>query len=136
MREWKGSQQMRTTSRILSVLIVVIGCAQAASQYQQAKFVEYSTFSPCHYDCQPFNVVYFNFCFQVDQRVLIGNTYAWKWEYDPSQMQTLQGGNVSVRFNEDHIWVVRTDGKELRLKRLGSSTKFKNPSCNSPSRGG
>jgi hypothetical protein len=44
-----------------------------------------SFFPPCHYDCQPVDVVYFNFCFQVDQRFLIGNTYAWKWECDPSK---------------------------------------------------
>jgi len=120
--------------RTLGVIVLVIGCAQAAEKYQQAKFVEYSTFSPCHYDCQPFNVVYFNFCFQVDQRFLIGNTYAWKWEYDPSKMSPLQGTNVSIRFNASHIWVVRTDGKEIRLQRLQSSTHFKDSSCNAPSR--
>jgi len=121
------------TLRTLAVIVLAIGCAQAAEKYQQAKFLEYSVFSPCHYDCQPFNVVYFNFCFQLDNQFLIGRTYAWKWEYDPSKMSPLQGTNVSMRFNESYIWVVRTDRKELRLNRLQSSTHFKDSRCNTPS---
>jgi hypothetical protein len=123
---------MRTLSQILAVIVAVVGCAQAARQYQEAKFVEYSTYSPCHYDCQPFNVVYFNFCFQVDKQFLIGNTYAWKWEYDPAEMKSLEGSSVSVRFKDNRLWVIRTDGKELLLRRLKVSTHFKNPNCNSP----
>lgn len=117
-------------SRVLIFVALVASCAQAANKYQSAKFLEYSTFSPCHYDCQPFDIVYFNFCFQVDKQILIGNTYAWKWEYDPSKMQPLEGTDVSLRFSDKYIWVVRTDGKELRLKRLKSSTYFKNSNCN------
>jgi len=123
---------MRTVSQILAVIVAVVGCARATREYQQVKFVEYSTYSPCNYDCQPFNVVYFNFCFQVDKQFLIGNTYAWRWEYDPSKMKPLEGSGVSIRFTDNHLWVIRTDGLELRLRRLKSSTRFKNPNCNSP----
>ena len=108
------------------------GFAKTGTRYEHAKFVEYSTYSPCHYDCQPLNIVYFNFCFRMEKQVLIGTTYAWKWEYDPAQMAPLQGRDLSVRFNDHDIWVVRTDGKELRLKRLTSSTHFNNADCNSP----
>jgi hypothetical protein len=125
---------MTLLARSLALAILLSGYQGAAKQYQQAKFVEYSTFSPCHHDCQPFDVVYFNFCFRVENEFLIGRTYAWKWEYDPSKMESLQSKEVSVRFDADYIWVVRTDGKELRLKRLKSSTHFMDSACNNPGR--
>jgi hypothetical protein len=111
---------------ILIVLFPML--AIGAHQYEQARFLDYSVYSPCHYDCQPFNVVYFNFCFQTETQVFIGRTWAWKWQYDPSKMAPLKGTTVSIRYDKAHIWVIRTDGKELRLSR--AKAQFQNPLCN------
>jgi hypothetical protein len=81
------------TMRTLAVIVLAIGCAQAAEKYQQAKFLEYSAFSPCHYDCQPFNVVYFNFCFQLDNQFLI-------WENLRLEMGIRSIQNVTVARNQ------------------------------------
>ena len=113
-------------------LFVSMSVALVARKYEQAAFVEYSTYSPCHYDCAPFDKVYFNFCFQTERQRLIGSVHAWIWQYDPSKMAPLAGQKVSVRFDQKHIWVIRTDGKELRLERAMRSTHFQNPECNNP----
>lgn len=115
---------------LATVLLILLSASVAGARrnYLEAQFLDYSESSPCHYDCQPFDRVFFNFCFQIHGQVLTGQTWAWKWEYDPGEMAPLKGKTVQIRYDKSHVWVVRTDGKELRLTR--AKAKFENHVCN------
>ena len=108
-------------------MLLAAGVAHARHTYVDAQFLDYSESSPCHHDCQPFDRVYFNFCFQTQGQVITARTWAWKWEYDPNQMAPLEGKTVHIRYNKSDLWVIRTDGKELRLTR--EKAQFDNPAC-------
>lgn len=114
---------------LVTVLLILLSAsvADARRTYLEAQFLDYTESSPCHYDCQPFDRVYFNFCLQTQGQVLTAQTWAWKWEYDPGKMAPLKGKTVQIRYDESHVWIIRTDGKELRLTR--AKAKFEDPVC-------
>jgi hypothetical protein len=60
--------------------------------------------------------VQFYFCFDTGDRILIGHKSALKWEYDPSEMHRLRDQQVRLRYDQRYIWIIRTDGKEMKLK--------------------
>ena len=120
----------QSINRALTTALLILLTARVADArrtYQEAQFLDYAESSPCHYDCQPFDRVYFNFCFQTQRQVLTARTWAWKWEYDPSKMAPLKGKTLQIRFDKSHVWIIRTDGKELRLTR--AEGRFENPIC-------
>ena len=125
-----STMQQAINRALATVLLILLSAAVADARraYLEAQFLDYSESSPCHYDCQPFNLVYFNFCFQTQGQVLTAQTWAWKWEYDPGNMAALKGKTVQIRYDNLHVWVIRTDGKELRLTR--AKAKFENHVCN------
>jgi hypothetical protein len=85
--------------------------------YTEATYVSDVDYSACNFDCGPFHIVQYYFCFAAGDRTLIGHKPApWKWEYDPAEMHSLEGQKVRLRYDQKHIWVIRTDGKELKLK--------------------
>ena len=119
-------------NRALAVALLILlpfSFAGARRTYLVAEFLDYSETSPCHHDCQPFDRVYFNFCFRSNGQVLTARSWAWSWEYDPSKMASLKGNPVQIRYDNSHVWVIRTDGKELRLTR--ARAEFENPVCKS-----
>lgn len=117
------------TKTLATVLLTLLPLrtADARHTYVPAQFLDYSETSPCHYDCQPFDRVYFNFCFQSGGQVFTARTWAWSWEYDPGEMAAQKGKTVQIRYDKSHVWVIRSDGKELRLTR--AKAKFENPVC-------
>jgi hypothetical protein len=120
-------QSINRAFAIALLILLPHSVADARRTYLEAQFLDYFESSPCHYDCQPFDRVHFNFCFQTQAQVLTAQTWAWKWEYDPSKMAPLKGKTVQIRYDKSHVWVIRTDGKELRLTR--AKAQFENPAC-------
>lgn len=84
----------------------------------------------CHYDCAPFDRPTLFFCVQVGSEILIGSRSAdWIWAYDSSKMFAFKGKTVSVRFDHDSMWIVRTDGKDMHLSQDYSRDVFASKEC-------
>jgi len=84
----------------------------------------------CHHDCAPFDRPTFFFCVQISDQVLVGSRKAdWAWMYDSSQMLSFRGKQVSIRFDDDSIWIKRTDNKDMHLRRDYSQDVFERPEC-------
>lgn len=99
-------------------------------KYVQGLMLDAATYDRCHNDCLPFDRPTFFFCVQADSQILIGSRNAdWKWQYDSSQMLLKRGKPVSVRHDDESIWIVRTDGKEMHLGRDYSQDIFTDPEC-------
>ena len=117
--------------RAVLLTILVAGAARTdeKSKYRDAKYVNDTITSACRWDCGIPFPDHVWFCFKVGDRVLVGQTIAWKWQYDPGKMLQLRDTNVKLRYDCDAIWVVRPDGKELRLRQNYSLQGFVK-SCN------
>jgi hypothetical protein len=110
--------------------ICCIPAHAARHQYQQATLVDTGEYDVCHYDCQPFDRPTLYFCVHVGNRILVGSTSTgWIWAYDNSKMLNLRGKSVLVRYNDHSIWIVRTDGKDMRLKQNYSRDVFADSGC-------
>jgi len=84
----------------------------------------------CHDDCFFLDRPTFFFCVQAENQILIGSHKAdWKWQYDSSRMLGLGAKQVSVRYDDQSIWIVRTDGKDMHLGRDYSQDIFTDPEC-------
>jgi hypothetical protein len=97
--------------------------------YLSGEILDSGEYDWCHYDCQPFDRPTYFFCVRVQDRTLIGSRAAdWFWMYDSSRML---GRNrpVSLRYDDHSIWIIRTDGKEMRLKTDYSHDVFGDPEC-------
>ncbi len=109
--------------RNLVLLLVFVSSAVGADDsVQQAIYLNDSVTNPCHYDCPLPD--HFWFCFATAGKVLVGQTVAWRWEYDPTEMFRLRKQFVSLSYTTKNIWVIRTDRKELKLKRDESYHEF------------
>lgn len=129
---WRHAK--RQWPSLLIALACLLGCPSLRARprkHQRALLVEVSTYDACHYDCAPFNDPNLYFCFQLGDRILVGRHDAgWFWTYDPFRMEAFEGKPVSIRYDKHHIWVIRTDGKELRLSRKPAETDvFQNAAC-------
>jgi hypothetical protein len=107
---------------ILSFGLVSINDLSADERMQKAIYLNDAVTNSCP-DCW-FIPVHFWFCFATGDQVLVGQTIAWRWQYDPTEMFKLRKRVVSVRHTDTGMWVVRTDGKELKLRRDNSYTDF------------
>jgi len=57
----------------------------------------------CHYDCW-FTPDHFWFCFAKGDKVLVGQTIAWRWEYDPNRnVQTEEAGRIGSAYRHEHM---------------------------------
>jgi hypothetical protein len=99
---------------MLAVLATVLVGA-SDKQYRPATYLTDTITNFCQWDCQVLFPDHFWFCFNVDGRVLIGQTIAWHWQYDPTKMYAERGQTVQLRYDKDHLWVRRSDGGELQL---------------------
>jgi len=108
--------------RKLMLLFVFGSAVSADSSFQQGIYLNDTVTNPCHYNCPLPS--HFWFCFAAGEKVLVGQTIAWRWEYDPTEMSRLRKQSVSLRYTTKNIWVIRTDGKELKLKRDESYREF------------
>jgi hypothetical protein len=107
----------------LALLCVFVGSTLSADKpMQQGVYLSDTVTNPCHYDCPLPD--HFWFCFATDDKVLIGETIAWRWQYDPKEMYKLRKQTVSLHYTTKNIWVIRTDGKELKLTRDDSYRDF------------
>ena len=94
-----------------------------------------ASYDPCHGDCAPFDRQVNLFCVKVGERILIGSRKAdWRWRYDATKMFEFVGKQVSLRYDDHSIWLVRTDGKDLFLDRRVSYDRFADPRCSAATR--
>jgi hypothetical protein len=117
----------------LSIVVFALICSSTHAgqhKYQDGVMIDAAEYDWCHHDCAPFDRPTFFFCVQVADQVLIGSRKAdWAWMYDSSQMLRFKGKRVSLHFDDDSIWVIRTDGKDMRLSRDYSQDVFARPEC-------
>jgi hypothetical protein len=116
-----------------SIVIFVLACFSTRAgehKYQDGVMIDTAEYDWCHHDCAPFDRPTFFFCVQVANQVLIGSRKAdWVWMYDSSQMLKFKGKRISGRFDDDSIWIIRTDGKDMHLSRDYSQDVFEHPEC-------
>src|SRR5215813_10439893 len=111
---------------------VLLGALGHASEkrYSDAVMIGAAEYDWCHGDCGPFNRETYFYCIQVSDQVMVGSRNAdWFWMYDSSQMLSFKGKHVSIRFDKDSIWMIRTDGKEMHLNRKNVEDVFVQPEC-------
>lgn len=117
---------MRHAKALAGMVVFAFSCLATAHAYDksmhEARYLYDVETNSCHYDCPA--PTHFWFCFSVDGTALMGQTIAWFWQYDPTGMQQLRGHKVMLRYTKNNIWVIRTDGKELKLKRDESYLEF------------
>jgi hypothetical protein len=124
------NRTIRGTGFLLLAAVLYCSAQQEHTKYRDALLLEVSEYDPCHHDCAPFDRPTLFMCIQLGHGVLIGSRKAdWVWGYDSSKMFAVQGKPVSIRFNRDSIWLVRTDGKELRLTQNYTQDVFHNSAC-------
>lgn len=101
-----------------------------AQTYQNSLMIDSAEYDWCHHDCAPFDRPTYFYCFQAADQILIGSRKAdWIWMYDTSKLRDLKWKQVSLRFDNDSIWIIRPDGKETRLNRDYSEDVFSNSEC-------
>jgi hypothetical protein len=102
----------------------------AQNKHQAGVMLQALEYDSCHYDCQPFDRPEYFFCIQVGNEVLIARRKAdWVWMYDTSKLLSFSGKEVSLRWDDQSIWLVRTDSKEIRLHRDYSEDLFDRNEC-------
>jgi hypothetical protein len=120
-------------SCILTILAWVLICFTVhadENKYQQGIMIDTGEYDWCHYDCAPVDRPTFFFCVQVSDQILIGSRSAdWVWMYDSSKMLHVKGQPISIRYDEHSMWIIRTDGKDMRLSRDYSQNVFSRPEC-------
>lgn len=118
---------------VLATIVFILACSSILARehkYQDAVMIDAAEYDWCHHDCAPFDRPTFFFCFQVSDQVLVGSRKAdWAWMYDSSQMLSFRGKQVSIRFDDDSIWIIRTDTKDMHLRRDYSQDVFERPEC-------
>jgi hypothetical protein len=115
---------------IVAAGIVLSSAKGGERKYVEGLMLDAATYDWCHNDCFFFDRPSFLFCVQADGQILIGSHKAdWKCQYDSSQMLRHRGEQVSVRYDDRSIWMVRTDGKEMHLGRDYSQDVFAAPEC-------
>jgi hypothetical protein len=125
---------MRTVAALALPFVVIILAAPLTHaqvrRYRSGLLIDTGEYDWCHYDCAPFDRPILFFCLQVDDQILVGRRHAdWIWAYDSSKMFAYKGKPVQVRFNQKSIWMIRTDGKDMRLGRGDLLDVFSNPKC-------
>lgn len=101
----------------------------AERHYQEAAILQSAEYNWCNHDCVPFDRSTYFFCFQAPNEILIGSRKAdWTWMPDSVGMLE-KSKQVSLRYDEKSIWVIRADGKETHLNRDYSEDLFSNPQC-------
>lgn len=117
----------------LSAIVVISFSAHAQPErYQKGLLVDTGEYDWCHHDCGPFDRPTYFFCVEVNGQTLVGGRDAdWVWAYDSSRMFAFKGKAVSLRYNSDSIWILRPDGKEMRLNRDRLQDAFASPKCTS-----
>ncbi|HXM91465.1 MAG TPA: hypothetical protein VN974_07945 [Candidatus Dormibacteraeota bacterium] len=115
----------------LATVVFLLACSSIQAgehKYQHGVMIDTAEYDWCHHDCASFDRPTFFFCVQVADQVLIGSRKAdWRWMYDSSQMLSFKGKQVSIRFDDDSIWIIRTDSKEMHLSSDYSQDVFERP---------
>jgi len=117
----------------LASLVCVSICLAARpeeNKYQQGIMIDTGEYDWCHHDCAPFDRPTNFFCVQIGDKILIGSRSAdWIWMYDSSQMRRFKGQPISIRYDQRSMWIIRTDGKDMRLSQDYSQNVFSRPEC-------
>jgi hypothetical protein len=98
---------------------------------QTGILVEAMNYDWCHGDCSPFTTASALICVQVDGRTLIGERKLERdWQKYYYQLSANQGTPISVRYDDRLIWLVTTDGEQVRFdQRYDDQDVMKTPSC-------
>jgi len=120
-------------------ILVLFGFAQlfsvtALGQEQRTDsflLVEAWKYSHCS-DCPPWPTPDdYMFCFTSQQAVVIGRRSSWAFGFHGDELVGLQGRSLTLRYDNDHIWVSLPSGGETRLNQHYASASFRDHSCNS-----
>jgi hypothetical protein len=115
---------------IVAILMINASPKGSDHKYLEGVMLDAAEYDWCHHDCAPFDRPTFFFCVQVSDQILVGSHKAdWVWMYDSWQMSRFKGKPVSVRFDSQSIWIVRTDGKDMHLDRDYSQDLYTPDEC-------
>jgi len=106
------------SKRILLATLAGTILAAPDSQHRPATYLAVAKTNLCERNCSTTLLpAHYWFCFKTEDRVLLGQTIAWDWQYHSRSMDIAQGPRttVSLRYDKNRIWVRRPDGGELKL---------------------
>jgi hypothetical protein len=115
---------------ILTTIPSIVAAHAGKRQYVSGTMLDASEYDWCHHDCDPFDRPAFFYCVKTANELLTGSHKVdWVWQKDSSKMVAPAGRQVSVRYDRDSFWIVRTDGKDMRVTRDYSQDVFTNAEC-------
>ena len=118
---WRFNHRLRCgiQAALVALLLLSTGTrlAEARRLYKHGVLLEVNAEFPCAHECGPFEVVYFSFCVQSGEEVFLGRLFDTRLNYDPNKLSPELGKDIEFRADEKSLWIVRPDGKELRVKR-------------------
>lgn len=118
-------------SLLIGVLCISIfpAIAEGKQSYEQGILLEENLEFPCSHECGPFETVYYSFCVQNGDKVLLGRLFDTRFNYDPNKLRPQIGKAIHFRSDEKNIWMVRPDGKEFRVARDYSKGYYLDGRC-------
>jgi hypothetical protein len=104
--------------------------SDSRAAYRTGTLLEAMSYDWCHYDCGPFNTESIYICVQVDQKTLIGTRKFGPdgREYYP-QLSATQRKSVSVRYDNQSIWLRIQDGKQVHFDQVYDQDLMHTPVC-------
>jgi hypothetical protein len=106
-----------------TALLLLLSCSAlcANESIEAATYISDAVTTPIHHR-PPGD--YFWFCFATSEGVMVGETFVWSERYDPRVFDKVRQQTLALRVTANNIWVIRSDGKELKLKRDDSNQEF------------
>ena len=106
-----------------ALLLLLTSSLLCANESTQPAIYLSDTLTTSIYDHPPRD--YFWFCFATHDGILVGKRIVWPpGQYDPRELYKMRQQTVALRYTAHNIWVIRTDGKEVKLKREESYPEF------------
>ncbi len=97
--------------RLLVGLLLMLPFAAAETKYRDAVLLQYADF-----EYGSSHRSYLCVSVRNPDRLVMGYAKRLHWHYHPSKMKPLVGKAVRVRFDDESLWIIRTDGRALKLK--------------------
>jgi|SRR5579871_2678542 len=129
-----------STALALAAAAPFVFAASAERKEAQARILE-QTSIPCS-NCF-FGRSEYYFCFAADNKILLAQdkipTFNWHDNrrnffgkvYGPWKRPSTSGDTITIQYDDEHVWIPRTGGKQLRLKQDYSRDIFTNQQCRS-----
>jgi hypothetical protein len=98
--------------------------------YHAGLLLESTTYDWCHGDCGPFTTESALVCVQVEGKTLVGERnldHDWREYY--SQLSVTQGKPIQIRYDNQSVWLMLADAKQVHFNQRYDLDQMKTPAC-------